>query len=176
MAPNFPVRSTSISDTLQILSCGNSFHSANSDPRAAMHACTPWTKTFFKKLFKEEYYQAILELEAQQPLLRLCSAHWKADTLVGQAFLWRNEGGNVAMCATSLNYNTSDANDFQPLEPPQQDEVPVQTLKCTFELSPGPKSPSALHTQKHCKDNFQLSPLGPSNNSKFHICLHLSPD
>ena len=151
-------------------------HSANSDPCAAMHACTPRTKTFFKNLFKEEYYQTILKLEAQQPLLRLCSAHWKADALVGQAFLRQNEGGNVATRATSLNYNTSDANNFQPLEPPQQDEVPVRTSKHTFKLSPGPKSPSALRTQKRCKDNFQLSPLGPSNDSKFHICLPLSLD
>ena len=145
-------------------------NSTNSDPRATMHASTPRTKTFFKKTFQEEYYQAILELEAQQPILRLCSAHWKADALIGQAFLRRNEGGKVAACAASSNPNFSDTDDSQPLEPPQRDVAPVNASKRALDLSPGPKSPSASRTQKRSKDKVQLSPLGLSHNSKFHIC------
>ena len=153
----------------------NLLNSANSDPRATMHARMPRTKTFFKKVFKEEYYRAILELEAQHPILRLCSAHWKADALIGQAFLRRNEGSNAATRATSSNYNLADANDFQPREPSQRDEGLVKNSKRALELSPGPKSPSTSRTQKRCKDKIQLSPLGPSLNSKSHIRLPLSP-
>ena len=150
-------------------------HTTNSDPRTAMHASTPRMKTFFRKFFKEEYYQAILELETQHPLLRLCSAHWKADALIGQAFLRRNEGGKVATRAPS-NCNVSDVVNSHLPEPPQQNVAPVKASKRTLELSPGPKSPSALHTQKRCKDNIRPSPLGPPYNGKFRICLPLSPD
>jgi hypothetical protein len=45
------------------------------------------TKSNIKKWFRAEFNQAILELEAEQKYLRLCSAHWKADTMIGQAFL-----------------------------------------------------------------------------------------
>ena len=50
-----------------------------------------WTRTFLKTNFYPHYHQALLDLEADQKLLRLCAAHWKADTLIGQALMWRND-------------------------------------------------------------------------------------
>ena len=51
------------------------------------------TKSIFKSLFYTEYRQAILALEAEEPLLRLCARHWKAETMISQAFLRRGGGG-----------------------------------------------------------------------------------
>ena len=51
------------------------------------------TKSVFKSLFFTEYRQAILALEAEEPLLRLCARHWKAETMISQAFLRRGGGG-----------------------------------------------------------------------------------
>ncbi|KAI9437506.1 hypothetical protein H4582DRAFT_2057868 [Lactarius indigo] len=58
----------------------------DSDPRMAVRAGDPKSRTrsFIKNLFKPKYDRAILELEAEQRLLRLCYAHWKADVLIGQ--------------------------------------------------------------------------------------------
>ena len=51
------------------------------------------TKSIFKSLFYTKYHQAILALEAEEPLLRLCARHWKAETMISQAFLQRGGGG-----------------------------------------------------------------------------------
>jgi hypothetical protein len=45
------------------------------------------TKLVFKSLFHTEYCQAILELEAEEWLLCLCTRHWKAEVMLSQAFL-----------------------------------------------------------------------------------------
>jgi hypothetical protein len=97
------------------------------------------TKTFLKSRFKVEYNQAILDLEVAHKLLRLCSAHWKADHLIGQA-LSRRTGVSTAP-------DPSDVGDSQPA-------APMNAAKRALELSPGPKSPSVSHTQKRSKDTL----------------------
>ena len=44
-------------------------------------------KKSIKVLFRAEYRDAMLELEAEKRLLCLCSAHWKADAMLGAALL-----------------------------------------------------------------------------------------
>lgn len=111
------------------------------------------TMSNIKKWFKAKYSQAILELEAEQLYPCLCSAHWKADNMIGQAFLHHSD----AEC----RHHTQEG-------PPNHGELPaapilvlrvatINVAKCAFELSPGPKSPLALHTQKCSKDKSKNS-------------------
>ncbi|KAH9041229.1 hypothetical protein EDB85DRAFT_2139893 [Lactarius pseudohatsudake] len=128
------------------------------------------TKTFVKNSFGAEYRRAVLDLEAEQKLLRLCSGHWKADAMITKAFQRRNLEESKRKAATnckrapSSESNPSDAKDSQLLGPspavplPQLwDTAPVNVAKRTLELSPGPKSPSASHAQKRSKDNTMYS-------------------
>ena len=61
------------------------------DPRLRAHKSV--TKSLFKSLFYTEYRQAILALDANEKLLRLCARHWKAEVLISQAFLRRGGSG-----------------------------------------------------------------------------------
>ncbi|KAI9436681.1 hypothetical protein H4582DRAFT_2078351 [Lactarius indigo] len=130
----------------------------NLDPQSAVHAGGPKarTKTFIKKYFTVKYYQAMLDLEAEQKLLHLCSAHWKADALITQVFLRQND---VKVGAVMNSAHATSPQSNHPLElltvliPQIQEVVPMNTVKWALELSPGPKSPTALHTQKRSKDN-----------------------
>ncbi|KAH9022935.1 hypothetical protein EDB84DRAFT_1254284, partial [Lactarius hengduanensis] len=70
----------------------------DSDP---MHAGKSQTKTFVITMFKTEYDRAILELEAEHKLLRLCYAHWKADNLLGQKLQRRSDAKKKAARAAS---------------------------------------------------------------------------
>ncbi|KAH9020748.1 hypothetical protein EDB85DRAFT_2152869 [Lactarius pseudohatsudake] len=127
--------------------------SVNSDPRSA--ACASGRiKTFIKKHFAADYGRAVLDVEAEQKLLRLCSDHWKADAMITKVFLQRAKAEAEANSAPP----TSPQSD-QSLEPPTasipqiQEVAPMKAAKRAFELSPGPKSPSASHAQKRSKDN-----------------------
>lgn len=145
--------------------CQRLINLAYSDPRSAIllgDSKAP-TKSFFKRNFKNEYFAAILELEAEQTLLRLCSGHWKADAMLGQVFLRRSDqdsksSSNPGRAASSLADPLS-AKDFRPLEPviPQARVVATTAAKRAFEASPGPKSPSASHVQKRTKDASVVS-------------------
>ncbi|KAH8995850.1 hypothetical protein EDB86DRAFT_3077415 [Lactarius hatsudake] len=132
----------------------------------AMHANDPKsrTKSFIRNAFKTEYNQAILELEAEHKLLRLCDVHWKADTLIGLIFLQRSLAKSKAAAASNRAHAASsippdDTLELPPAPIPQaQDVAPVNVAKHAFELSPGPKSPSALQAQKCSKDG--IAPTG----------------
>ncbi|KAH9009654.1 hypothetical protein EDB85DRAFT_2162460 [Lactarius pseudohatsudake] len=126
-------------------------NSVNSDPRSAACASGRF-KTFIKKHFAADYGRAVLDLEAEQKLLRLCSAHWKADAMITQVFLRR---AKAEAEANSVRPTSPQSN--QSLEPPTafipqiQEVAPMKAAKRAFELSPGPKSPSASHAQKRSK-------------------------
>ncbi|KAH9013043.1 hypothetical protein EDB84DRAFT_1568846 [Lactarius hengduanensis] len=81
------------------------------------------TKTFVKNSFGAEYRRAVLDLEAEQKLLRLCSGHWKADAMITKAFQRRNLEESKRKAATnckrapSSESNPSDAKDSQLLGP-----------------------------------------------------------
>ncbi|KAH9016465.1 hypothetical protein EDB85DRAFT_2155921 [Lactarius pseudohatsudake] len=126
-------------------------NSVNSDPRSAACASGRF-KTFIKKHFAADYGRAVLDLEAEQKLLRLCSAHWKADAMITQVFLRR---AKAEAEANSIHPTSPQSN--QSLEPPTafipqiQEVAPMKAVKRAFELSPGPKSPSASHAQKRSK-------------------------
>lgn len=147
---------------------------ASSDPRSAAHtgSSKPWTKKFLKNTFTAEYCQAILDLEAEQKLLRLCSAHWKADAMIGQAFSRRSEAEARAARSTSIQMNPFD--DHQPPDPSallsQNKEVAfANKAKRSLEWSPGPKSPSA--SQAHKRSNTgqkNTGSRGPSNRKFFY--------
>ncbi|KAH8979593.1 hypothetical protein EDB86DRAFT_3088674 [Lactarius hatsudake] len=137
-----------------------------SDPSTAMHANDPkWrTKSFIRNAFKTEYNQAILELKAEHKLLHLCDVHWKADTLIGLIFLQRSLAKSKAAAASNRACAASsippdDTLELPPAPIPQAwDVAPVNVAKRAFELSPGPKSPSASQAQKRSKDG--IAPTG----------------
>ena len=119
-------------------------------------------KAAIKMLFAAEHKQAILDLEAEHKLLRLCSAHWKADHILSQAFSRRCDADRArGRRAASSSFSPSDVSSSQPLGASmpirQADAAPMNMAKRAFELSPGPKSPSVSHTQKCCKDGVVVS-------------------
>ncbi|KAH9017097.1 hypothetical protein EDB83DRAFT_2528705 [Lactarius deliciosus] len=113
------------------------------------------TKTSIKNLFKTEFDRAVLELKAEQRLLRLCSNHWKADALIGKMFSARNEAeaSNRTRAASSMPPDDTPSPPTAPI-PQVWDAAPVNVAKRALELSPGPKSPSASHVQKRSKDRI----------------------
>jgi hypothetical protein len=131
-----------------------------SDPRM-MRALNskPLTKTLARTLFKAEYRRAILELEEEHKLLRLCSSHWKADMMIGQAFPRANDA-DVKM----------EPHHEQELSQPPTAPIP-QASKRALELSPGPKSPSVMRVQKRSKDVHSkqktTGSMAPPNNREF---------
>ena len=106
------------------------------DEHAVIFNSKPQTKKTLKKYFEPEYNQVCLRLEAHSKPLCLCSAHWKADHMIGQARL------------SPENHDVDVDVDLTALVAPQQ---PLWML-CPSKMSPGLKSPSAVHTQKHSKD------------------------
>jgi hypothetical protein len=130
------------------------------------------TKSNIRKWFKVEYSQAIFELEAEQKLLRLCSGHWKADTMIGQAFLRQSDAecrrAAICMCAISAMPDLNQLHPGPAPTPQVSDLVRTNVVKRSLELSPGPKSPSASHIQKRSKDASTISRpkiTGPSVHS-----------
>ncbi|KAI9446255.1 hypothetical protein H4582DRAFT_2069590 [Lactarius indigo] len=159
----------------------------NSDPHSACAgAPKAWTKTFIKKYFTAEHYRAVLDLEAEQKLLCLCSAHWKADAFITQVFLRRSK--EKAMAAMNAAPATSPQSNLS-LEPPTafvpqiQEVAPMNLTKRALELSPGPKSPSASHTQKCNKDNHvpavsgqkTIGSRGPLNQNQHPAARKITP-
>ncbi|KAH9013656.1 hypothetical protein EDB85DRAFT_2158039 [Lactarius pseudohatsudake] len=133
-----------------------------SDP---MHAGKSQTKSFVTTMFKTEYDRAILELEAEHKLLRLCYAHWKADNLLGQKLQRRSDAKKKAARAASSIPPDVTSEPFTAPIPQVWDVAPVNAAKRAFELSPGPKSPSASQVQKRSKDGIAHSrqkTTGPS--------------
>lgn len=146
-----------------------------SDPRMSARIGNPKlrTKTFIKSTFGPQYRQAVLELEAEHKLLRLCSAHWKAEVMIGQAFLRRGDTDSKAAAnQTQISSQTLPLNvaaDDPPLELPAptllqfRDVAPVNAAKRMLEMSPGPKSPSARQAQKRSRDDTTIRK--PSSHS-----------
>ncbi|KAF8263928.1 hypothetical protein EI94DRAFT_1595124 [Lactarius quietus] len=106
---------------------------ANTDPCSASHTSAR-TKLFIKGLYPAEFRQAILDLEVEQMLLRLCSGHWKADLLLSQAFLQQGEAEGRAAVKTvraaMLEHSNMMVKASQHLPPPRVQEVaPANTSK-----------------------------------------------
>ena len=113
--------------------------------------------------------------------------------MIGQAFLQQNDQGGddkdlEGMCHGPTSSNTNllkvDATFSQPPKPSQialiihvQDVPPPNVVKRAYQMSPGPKSPSASHVQKRSRDSARLSaqqamgPPVPSNTSKCHVTI-----
>lgn len=127
------------------------------DPRSTVFANNPRTKATLKKFFEPEYNSAILTLEAHSDLskiLRLCSAHWKADQMIGQTFLRKVEmDAKAPTPAPPFSLPSSNTLGLPSKPCAASIPAPSNAPKRALELSPGPKSPSAVHTQKRSKDN-----------------------
>ena len=143
------------------------------DPRAVVFAGNPRTKVTLKKYFEAEYNEAILKLEAQKKILCLCGEYWKADQMIGQALLRRGDADTkvtptdpfLAPPSSLSNTSCLPAELYATLIPQGSDVAPMNMAKRALELSPGPKSPSAVHTQKRSKDSLMVpgkKPIGPS--------------
>jgi hypothetical protein len=129
------------------------------------------TKSNIKKWFRAKFNQAILELEAEQKYLCLCSAHWKADTMIGQAFLRLSDAEHKhrAREASSVP-NPLSQRDHVPASVPVSSVEPANSAKRALEWSPGPKSPSASHTQKRSKDGTRnKEPSAPLPDSEYSL-------
>jgi hypothetical protein len=141
-----------------------------SDPRSAVYPDTflPRTKTAIRNFFKVKYDQALLDIEAEHNLLRLCSYHWKADHMLIQALHRRVEAERATKNRTSANP--------EPKEPSTASlpraVAPMNAAKRALELSPGPKSPSASHAQKRSKETAVSGQktMGSSNRKYLTRC------
>jgi hypothetical protein len=133
----------------------------SNNPCAVVFNNKPQTKSTLKKFFGPEYNQVLLKLEAHSKLLCLCSAHWKADHMIGQALL--NQGNADADVDTMAplglpSSSLSHSNKALPSEPYSafvlqvSDVPPINAVKQALEQSPGPKLPSAVHTQKRSRE------------------------
>ena len=146
------------------------------------------TKSVFKSLFFTEYRQAILALEAEEPLLRLCARHWKAETMISQAFLRRGGGGTeskhdghsiISKPLSAVPVPSSIVLKPSSIVPVPSSVIPSPAIpmlrdvgdmaangapKRSLDLSPGPKSPSASHAQKRVKDNPPVLGLRTSSS------------
>ncbi|KAH9008838.1 hypothetical protein EDB83DRAFT_2531450 [Lactarius deliciosus] len=141
---------------------------ADSDPRSAVRTdkSKPWNKTLLKKFFPDEYDQAILDIEAEQKVLRLCSAHWKADAVVTGVFqrLEAKAAAEAAAAAAAaaeaaasaaaaagfaraLSPHSNLSNNLYPPAstasiPRHQGVAPMNAAKRALELSPGVTPPA----------------------------------
>ncbi len=98
----------------------------------------------------------LLDLEAKHKLLRLCSAHWKADTFIGQILKNLDLPTKSSKSSNSLDVEGSQREESLP--PARvRNLAPMHVAKHTLELSPGPKSPSVSCAQKRTKDGSSLS-------------------
>lgn len=110
-----------------------------------------------KTKWRGEWEQAVAKLEAWQPLLRLCSLHWKADLVLGHAFGLSVGKSNKKMKTVSTVPPESTA-----LSPPLTDPLPSpppQTAPSSPERAPSPLPPinaaltmSPLKFSKHKAD------------------------
>lgn len=63
-------------------------HLANlPEPRDKLAKGKARSKTWYASWYRKEWLAAILDFESQQPLLRLCSSHWKAEHILGGLLL-----------------------------------------------------------------------------------------
>ena len=83
--------------------------------------------------------------------------------ILSQAFLWQSGSGTESKCGHSVVPEPSHVASISQLWD-VGDMAPNATSKCTLELSPGPKSPLASHTQKHTKDDVIRSGLKTSSS------------
>ncbi|KAF8258194.1 hypothetical protein EI94DRAFT_1815874 [Lactarius quietus] len=90
------------------------------------------TKSNIRKWFKVKYSEAIFELEAEQKLLRLCSGHWKADTMIASAM------------PDPVQLHPGPA----PI-PQVSNLVPSNATKHSLELSPSPKDATMISALKN---------------------------
>jgi hypothetical protein len=136
-----------------------------------LHGSMQPTKSNIKKWFRAEFNQAILKLEAEKKYLCLCSAHWKADTMIGQAFLRLSDAEHKhrAREASSVP-NPLSQRDRVPASVPVLSVEPANSAKRALEWSPGPKSPSASHAQKRSKDGTRnKEPSAPLPDSEYSL-------
>jgi hypothetical protein len=124
------------------------------DPCAVVFNNKLRTKSTLKKFFEPEYNQTLLELEAHNKHLHLCSAHWKADHMIGQVLLNlgdTNDTTALTADAGAPSSSLSHSNKALPLELYSasilqvSDVMSINVAKRALEQSPGPKSPSAVH-------------------------------
>ena len=57
------------------------------EPRDKLAKGKPRSKTWYASWYRKEWLAARLDFEVQQPLLRLCSSHWKAEHILGGLLL-----------------------------------------------------------------------------------------
>ncbi|KAF8264716.1 hypothetical protein EI94DRAFT_1703023 [Lactarius quietus] len=128
----------------------------NTDPNSTVLLANKLQiKSTLKKTFGVEYRQVILDLEAEQKILRLCSAHWKADAVIGQALLQHSkvEAKAASNCTAKPSSEVKDSQPSEPLAAFVLQASARNAVKWGFVQSPGPKSPSAaLPPQKRIRD------------------------
>jgi hypothetical protein len=104
----------------------------------------PRTKRLFKDLYCETWNTAVNQYETEQPLLALCSGHWKAEHLLGSILTsiegkgkrhekekkkLKGKGKSRAQCSSSPLADDVDTETRMPSMPPDSNfQVAVDTL------------------------------------------------
>ncbi len=69
-------------------------------------------KTYYSRFFPQIWNDVLSKLEQNEPLLRLCAAHWKADHIIGnclQAIVEENRKNKKKASAQSTHNDASDS-------------------------------------------------------------------
>jgi hypothetical protein len=74
----------------------------------------PKTKTYFRKYYPAQWRAAIFELEAEQPLLVLCAANWKAEHVLGNSLLSKATNSTLGIDTDDHNDNDNDNDSDHP--------------------------------------------------------------
>lgn len=96
--------------------------------------------------------------------------------MLGQAFMRKSDAENKrARTSEALSMPPPKQPNCAPTQIPVSDVAPINAAKRALELSPGPKSPSASHSQKRSKDKTKHSGQknkGPLASSDREYFLH----
>jgi hypothetical protein len=114
----------------------------------------PKTKSYFRKYFPAQWRAAIQEWEAEQPLLALCTANWKAEHVLGNSLLVRSTNSTFGIGTDDDNDNDNDSS-HTPLKRPRPDSLQLDVRSAEEAVrapkSKRPKQTANAETEKWAK-------------------------
>jgi hypothetical protein len=126
------------------------------------------TKTYFRTYYPKEWQAALEKMEAQQPLLALCAAHWKADHVLGSSLLHKpntdsdNESNDASQLLTqgsSVGRKRSTSQHSTSLREPKKKRTSTTTTTPTTMPTPTTTTTTATTAMSNGKER------GPSTDT-----------
>lgn len=114
------------------------------------------TKKYLRNAFPKEWTLAIRAFEHEQPLLALCSSHWKASHLLGSMLQARKSEKQ-----TGLKNESGDENDMEPPADEISNTASSTTKRKRSESSIAPAPPSPARPKPKKKKTDTTTSAGP---------------